>query len=232
MPSQFTIRRWMRNKGPLIKNRPAGWSLARFPRTEEGRKGFSPAGSRASERTRASAPTATRRGSLRLEGRLLATALPRRNAHDLRSAVGRPTGRGRGGLLTMHDQFSRILFHRRGCGCTQTHTCVRVYTYTERIRHNSRSASASHQFYRTRARLEVDTCQISSRGIYTDAGSRQRRFFFFFFSYDSRISLIRQMHVRDKSSKILEIHNFPWCLHEMIESDRLCISKMEYCFIN
>lgn len=181
MPSQFTARRWVRNKGPLMEEPAGGLEPRAIPEDWGRKKGVSSvvvvgcSGRAGGGRGQAHRRDSKVRGAPppRL---LLASAPPRRNAHDPRSAgAGRATGRGRGGLLAMRDQFSRILFHRRGSGCGCIHTYIHIYmhvfmhVYTrtraraERVRPDSRFASALHlSRYRARARLERYTCQISS----------------------------------------------------------------------
>lgn len=220
MPSQFTARRWMRNKGPLVESRPAGWSFARFPRTEEGRKGFPP--SPPSPGWAGGRGQAHQRDSLRFRGAPPRRRAPtRRNAHDPRSAeAGRPTGRGRGGLLAMRDQFSRILFHRRGSGCgsTHAHTYTHAHTCAQSgcVRRNSRPVSARFT-ERALDSTERDALVKSHRSrASTPTPVRDSvdffLLFFFFFPLMSREnrSLADAKGCSRLSSKILEMRNSPW----------------------
>jgi len=227
MPSQFTVRRWVRNKAPLIESRPAGWSLARFPRTEEGRKGSR----RWSDgRVRASAPT--RLSKVR--------GAPPRHREGMRTtrAPREPTDRARKGRLT-RDARSILANFISPAAAARTHVYV-WHTYVrdmECVRRNSRSASASHPaFYQARVRLERETLVKShrSRSAYADAAVALISLFFLssvFFSYESGKSLVRggrRMRVRDKLKDFGDAQFF--FLLEMIGSLRFIKFLLESIF--
>lgn len=198
-----------------MESRPARWSFARFPRTEEGRKGFPPSSRRRRRRrrggrARASAPT---RCSLRFRGapppRLRATA-----KECARPALrgSRPTGARQGAAYSRCAINSREFYFTAAAAAAaeHAHTCTRACT--ERVRRNSPVRVASARVTERALDLrERHACQISSIARVTPTPVRSVDFSFFFSLFFLRGEIVRE-GVLAISLKISEMRSSPWFL--------------------